>query len=69
MTVLAVLFFAVVITAVVVGVHYLTGSRAAASRPGSGSAHPEDLLAGRFARGEIDEDEFQRRMSLLREHR
>jgi putative membrane protein len=29
----------------------------------------EDRLADRFARGEIDEDEFRRRMTLLREHR
>jgi hypothetical protein len=30
---------------------------------------PEDVLAGRFARGEIDEDEYRRRITLLREHR
>ncbi|OBC00399.1 hypothetical protein A5784_20465 [Mycobacterium sp. 852013-50091_SCH5140682] len=29
----------------------------------------DDLLTERFARGEIDEDEFRRRMTLLREHR
>ena len=27
---------------------------------------PEELLAGRFARGEIDEDEYQRRLAVLR---
>ncbi len=31
--------------------------------PGSG---PEQILAERFARGEIDEDEYQRRMATLR---
>ncbi|MGW2520352.1 SHOCT domain-containing protein [Streptomyces sp. NPDC001617] len=30
---------------------------------------PEQLLAERFARGEIDEDEYNRRMSVLRAHR
>jgi len=30
---------------------------------------PEDALAHRFARGEIDEDEYRRRVTLLREHR
>ncbi|MEU6812902.1 SHOCT domain-containing protein [Streptomyces sp. NPDC046831] len=33
-----------------------------AGRPG-----PEQLLAERFARGEIDEDEFRRRLSVLRQ--
>jgi putative membrane protein len=30
---------------------------------------PAELLTERFARGEIDEDEFRQRMTLLREHR
>lgn len=30
---------------------------------------PEDLLAERFARGEVDEDEFHTRMSALRAER
>jgi putative membrane protein len=64
MTALAVLFFAVVLA-----IRYLSGSPTAASAQGSGPAPAEDLLAGRFARGEIDEDEFQRRMTLLRDHR
>ena len=33
--------------------------------PGAGST-PEQLLAERFARGEIDEDEYRRRLSVLR---
>lgn len=40
------------------------------SRPG-GAARPDDLdperiLAARFARGEIDEDEYRRRLDVLR---
>lgn len=35
----------------------------------SGSRRPDELLTERFARGEIDEDEFRRRMALLRQHR
>ena len=70
MTVLAVLFFAVVITAVVVATRYLTGSHHTPAQPiVSGSARAEDLLASRFARGEINEDEYRRRMTLLQEHR
>ena len=67
MTVLMVLFWAVVITAVVVAVRYLAGPRQAA--PGSRPSRAEDLLAERFARGEIDDEEFRRRQALLREHR
>ena len=33
--------------------------------PGS-QAPPEQILAERFARGEIDEDEFHQRMTVLR---
>ena len=47
----------------------------AVQRPGDGSARPprtagqdtaERLLADRFARGEIDEDEYRRRLATLR---
>ena len=56
-----VLFWAAVITAVVLAVRY-TG------RPTSyGLPRPEDVLAERFARGEIDEDEYRRRVTLLDE--
>ncbi|MEU2716646.1 SHOCT domain-containing protein [Streptomyces sp. NPDC007205] len=46
------------------------------ARPGEGSnragsrqqgTSPEQLLAERFARGEIDEDEYRRRLTVLRE--
>jgi putative membrane protein len=38
------------------------------SRPAAApaAATPEQILAGRFARGEIDEDEFHQRMAALR---
>jgi hypothetical protein len=29
---------------------------------------PDDVLAERFARGEIDENEYRQRLSALREH-
>ena len=35
-------------------------------RPGEAHPSPEDVLAGRFARGEIDEEEFRRRREALR---
>jgi putative membrane protein len=79
MALLMVLFWGLVIAGVIALVHYVRGGHQA-SRPGP-SGHPgergwgprqgraEDLLAERFARGEIDEDEYKRRLALLREHR
>jgi putative membrane protein len=61
-------FWALVITAVVLVVRYLANAeRAEADRPAAGGGWAEDLLAQRFARGEIDEDEFRGRLTLLRE--
>lgn len=41
------------------------------ARSGDTSRHDrgEDILADRFARGEIDEDEFRRRRELIRTRR
>lgn len=38
-----------------------------AVRPGPGRQDPEQTLAGRFARGEIDEAEYRRRLEVLEE--
>ncbi|SFE81659.1 SHOCT domain-containing protein [Streptomyces mirabilis] len=77
MAMFMVLFWALVIAGVVALVHYLTGSRQghqnslppSSGESGWGSRRAEDLLAERFARGEIEEDEYKRRLVLLREHR
>ncbi|AEW95094.1 MULTISPECIES: SHOCT domain-containing protein [Streptomycetaceae] len=77
MTVITVLFFALLIAGIVALVHYLTTTHRGhpAGPPPSSSEHEwgnrraEELLAERFARGEIDEDEYKRRLDLLRERR
>ncbi|WP_259471663.1 SHOCT domain-containing protein [Streptomyces shenzhenensis] len=77
MLVITVLFWAVAIAAVIALVRYLTAARRgpqagpppASGDLGWGSRRAEDLLAERFARGEIDEEEYKRRLALLREHR
>ncbi|GAB2800717.1 hypothetical protein GCM10027073_36160 [Streptomyces chlorus] len=77
MAIFMVLFWALVIAGVVALVRYLAGSHhghqggppPSSGEPGWGSRRAEDLLAERFARGEIDEDEYKRRLALLREHR
>jgi putative membrane protein len=61
MSVGTVLFWAVVITGIVLLVRYLrTGPS------GQPPKTPEQVLAERFARGEIDETEFQQRLATLR---
>ncbi len=62
-----VIVFAALITAAVFMIRYLTGRRGLA-----GSERPrgaDDVLAERFARGEIDADEYRQRVTLLHEHR
>ncbi len=72
MTVLMVVLLVAVIVAIIFfAVRYLSGSGSSHHRGGPGleGMRAEDRLADRFARGEIDEDEFRKRMTLLREHR
>jgi putative membrane protein len=70
MSVGMVAFWALVITAVVLAIRYLTSTRgSAAGSPGPGQTRAEDVLAERFARGEIDEDDYRQRLSALRERR
>lgn len=67
MTLLMVLFWGGLITAIVLATRALSTD----SRPRAGTAvlrRADELLSERFARGEIDEDEFRRRMTLLRGH-
>lgn len=66
--VVAVVFWAAVITALIFAIRYAGGSHDAAGGPPP-QALPEDVLAQRFARGEIDEDEYRRRVTVLHEHR
>ncbi|SDX75366.1 putative membrane protein [Saccharopolyspora shandongensis] len=64
-TVSMVLFWALVIAAIIALVRYL--QRTGRGDRDTGTA--EELLAERFARGEIDEEEYRRRMTALAERR
>jgi putative membrane protein len=64
MTMSLVLFWGPIIVGVVALVRYL--GRAGQHGTGSASSTPEQVLAQRFARGEIDEDEYRRRLGILR---
>jgi putative membrane protein len=71
MTVAMVLFVVAVIFAIVMSIRYLGGSNPVPreSRPSYARPGPENMLADRFARGEINEEEYRRRLSVLRLHR
>jgi putative membrane protein len=56
-------FWGLVITGIVLLVRYV-GRSSQQSRPTPPTA--EELLAARFARGEIDEAEYERRLATLR---
>ncbi|MFP3989120.1 SHOCT domain-containing protein [Streptomyces sp. E11-3] len=66
-----ILFWGVIITLGVLFVRALTRTSNTGTTADTPSAHtpstdPEELLAERFARGEIDEDEYHRRLTVLR---
>lgn len=70
MSVGMVAFWALVITAIVLAIRYLVGSRGSATPPPiSGQARAEEILAEHFARGELEENEYRQRLALLREQR
>jgi putative membrane protein len=70
MSVLLLLFWGLVIAAIVALVRSLGGTRqggppASSSFADRGRLNAEELLDERFARGEIDQDEYTRRRQLL----
>jgi putative membrane protein len=69
MTVAMIVFWALLITAVVLLVRYVASpSRGIGANQGVAQGGAEDVLAQRYARGEIDDDEYRRRLSLIREN-
>lgn len=68
MAIAMVLVWAAMIAAVVFAVRYLASNRTTApTRQGPSPIQAEDVLAQRYARGEIDDEEYRRRVELLRE--
>jgi putative membrane protein len=67
MTVAMVVFWAALITGAVLAVRYAVSARRADTNPAALPTRAEELVAQRYARGEIDEDEYQGRVALLRQ--
>ncbi len=65
-----IVFWALVITAVVLLARYLLSlsQRPTGTTRSAGVGNAEQVLAERYARGEIDDDEYQRRLGLLRQN-
>ena len=62
-----VIFWALLIAVVVAMVRYLARpDRPVGAAPADRPLSPEQMLAERYARGEIDEDEYRRRLETLR---
>ncbi|MGV0991129.1 MAG: SHOCT domain-containing protein [Candidatus Nanopelagicales bacterium] len=65
-----VLFWALIIVGIVALIRFSTGATQtrAIGQPQSRGDYetPEQLLAGRFARGEVDEAEYRQRLEVLR---
>lgn len=60
-----VVFWLLLITAIVLLARYLAGNRSQRSAP-TGGSEAEGILADRYARGEIDDEEYRRRLAELR---
>jgi putative membrane protein len=64
------LFFLLVVALLIVGAILVTrmivNSRGAMSGGAAAASGPQRILEERFARGEIDEEEFRRRRDILR---
>jgi putative membrane protein len=64
-----VLFWVLILVGIIALVRYTAGTSPAqtiaAPRPYSDYETPEQLLAARFARGEIDETEYRHRLEVL----
>lgn len=65
-----IVFWALVITAVVLVARYLVSlsQRPTGTTRAAGTTSAEQVLAERYARGEIDDDEYRRRLTLLRQN-
>ncbi|MEO3760316.1 SHOCT domain-containing protein [Mycobacterium sp. B14F4] len=62
-----VLFWAVLIVGIIALIRFTANDRQGAQFPAPPMT-PEDVLASRFARGEISETEYHERLTVLRDH-
>ncbi len=66
---LMIVFWLLVIAAIVLLVRAFAGRHQAPARIETSATDAERILAERYARGEIDEQEYRARLTVLKEHR
>lgn len=64
--IMMIIFIGVAVAVVVLLVRWLGGSTHVSDSPRSPERDPLDILKERFARGEIDKDEYEERRRVLR---
>ena len=65
MTVSSLLFWGLIVAGIVALVRYTGRSTSAGAAAATQAGTPQQILAERFARGEIDEDEYRQRLQVL----
>jgi putative membrane protein len=60
------LWWILILVALVALVVWIVRSMPGRSEPSTGRVTPEEILRQRYARGEIDDDEYQKRLRELR---
>jgi putative membrane protein len=63
-----VLFWALIIVGIVALVRFSSGGQQSGRPLTRDAPSPEQVLAARFARGEINETEYRERLAVLRDH-
>lgn len=69
MVIAMVLVLVAILTVVVLAMRFLTRNSTSSPPRSSPFGRAEDVLAERYAQGELDDDEYRRRLSVLRKHR
>ncbi|CAM3693347.1 SHOCT domain-containing protein [Smaragdicoccus niigatensis] len=66
MTVMMIVFYGVIIFGIIAAVRAFSGTRHSTAG-GHGVSSAEQILAARFAKGELTEDEYRQRLATMRE--
>ncbi|MER7212786.1 SHOCT domain-containing protein [Streptosporangium sp. NPDC000239] len=69
MGITTILLWVLIIAGIVALLHYVSGGRRTGWLAAGGRVPPEEVLAERLARGEVDAEEYRQRLEVLRNRR